>query len=383
MTPIYLDHAATTPLRAEVAEAIAAATAEGFANPSSPHAAGRAAKRLLEEARERVLAAAGGRTTGRHRDRLVFTSGATEANRLAIVGAASLPPGCVWHSARDHASVAAAARDLAARGWQAVALPLTAAGTVDLGAAPAAGPGILCGTLVCGQTGTLEDAARLRLAASARPDLRLHIDAAQAFAHEPVSFAELDASSLVLTPHKFGGPRGIGGLLVRADTVIAATQPGPQELGLRGGTEPVALAVGFAVAAELAAAARSHEAARMRGLRDELARRLIAVAREAGREAVVIGGAASRAPHILTIAFSGVDRQAFVMGADLEGVCCATGTACASGSSEPAPAIAALGLPAGVCAAAVRFSLGRETQADDVEAAARAAGRVLARFTPR
>jgi len=367
---IYLDHAATTPLRDEVREAIAAAETAGFANPSSPHALGRRARRLLEEARERIIALLGGRTTGRERDRLVFTSGATEANRLAVCGiAGSGRPACRY-SPRDHGSVVAAARGLGDHGCDVAAVPLRPSGRIDCGRIEwplPPGRRILCTTLVCGQTGSVEDLIAVRGAGGG--DCHIHVDATQAVAVEPVSFATLGAHTLAFAPHKFGGPRGIGCLVMRNDVDLTAATPGPQESGLRGGTEPVSLAVGCAAALELAVAAREREAGRLRQLRDRLEAGLMAAAVAAGRSAVVIAAEAHRAAHITTIAFPGVDRQAFVMAADLAGVCCATGTACASGSSLPSPAVEALGLPPDLAAAAVRFSLGWTTTALDIDAA--------------
>jgi cysteine desulfurase len=155
---------------------------------------------------------------------------------------------------------------------------------------------------------------------------------------------------------------------------------GTQEAGLRGGTEAVALAVGFARAVELAVADRAVVARRLATLRDRLEARLLAAAAAAGLAAHVVAARGGRAPHIATVAFPGLERQAFVMAADLEGVSCATGTACASGSSDPAPALVAQGLPAAVVAGAVRFSVGRDTTAADIDAAAERLGRVLARM---
>ena len=376
---IYFDHAATTPVRDEVRAAMAEAEAAAFGNPSSPHAVGRRARQALDEARERIVALLGGRTTGRDRDRLIFTSGATEANRLAVLGMAGRGSVACRFSARDHGSLAAAARELAGRGGDVAALPLLGSGQLDCRAIrwnTPSGRRILCTTLVCGQTGSLEDMAAVAAAAAG---CLVHVDATQAIATEQVSFAQIDAASLACAPHKFGGPRGIGGLLVRSGTPLEAVTPGPQEAGLRGGTEPVALAVGFALALELAVASREREATRLRSLRDRLEQSLVAAARQAGREAVVIAGDTPRNASIATIAFPGIDRQAFVMAADMEGVCCATGTACASGSSLPAPALEAAGLPPAITRSAVRFSVGRTTTDDDIASAVSRLTRVLGR----
>jgi cysteine desulfurase len=383
---IYLDHAAATPLRDEVAAAMDEARRTAFANPSSPHAAGRTAKRLLEESRERIVACLGGRLTGPARDRFVFTSGATEANRLAILGRAGGPPGWCGHSPRDHGSVVAAAAALAAAGWRVERLTLGPDGglTGPSPAAPWPAPELLCVTSACGQTGTVECMARIWEWAVAAPGRIVHVDATQAVACGPAAALALPAAgieaTLVVAPAKFGGPRGIGGLLARGTMPLDPVVPGPQETGLRGGTEAVALAVGFARALELATTERAALAARLEELRDRLEPLVTAAAAAAGCTAVVVGRSAGRVPHVTTIAFPGLDREAIVMAADLEGVCLATGTACASGSSEPAPAVAALDLTGGLARAAVRFSLGRDTDATAVDAAvARLAG-VLARM---
>jgi cysteine desulfurase len=386
MESIYLDHAAATPLLPEVAAAMEEARAAAWANPSSPHAAGRRAKRLLEDARERLLALVGDAVGPAAR--LVFTSGATEANRLAVLGMATEPLGRILSSARDHASLGSAARALAARGWQAVAVPLEPTGPLDLDAAdgrsgPDVLPEVLAVTLACGQSGSWEDMTRVAAWAAAAPRRRVHVDAAQAWwSTDPVPFGlpSGTAATVALAPHKLGGPRGIGGLVVRAGVDLVPVAPGTQEAGLRGGTEPVALAVGFARAVEIALADRTAEARRRGALRDRLESGLVAAARAAGIDAHAVAAGAARAPHISTVAFPPLDRQALVMAADLEGVCCATGTACASGSSEPAPALVALGLPAADVSAAVRFSLGRDTTAAHVDAAVDRIGRVLRRI---
>ena len=378
--PVYLDHAAATPLATEVAAAMEAAASTAFANPSSPHAAGRRARRELEDARERILALVGGRSSGPSRDRLVFTSGATEANRLGVLGTRG-GTGTVGCSARDHASVSAAAAALGGQGWRAVPLPLAADGRLDPGGdwAPD-GPALLCATVVCGQTGVVEDMARLATWRDSRPDRFVHADATQALGLCDVAFGGLGVTTMACAPHKFGGPRGIGALVIRAGATLEPLVPGPQELGMRGGTETVTLAVGFARAVELAAADREIEAGRLATLRTMLEGQLAVEAAAAGFEARVVGHAAPRAPHISTIAFPGLDRQALVMAADLEGLCLASGTACASGSATPAPALLAMGLPEAAARGAVRFSLGRTTTADDVAEAAARLGRVLRRL---
>lgn len=372
--PIYLDHAATTPLRPAVDEAMREAARTAFANASSPHALGRIARRTLEEARERVLSALGARTSGPGRDRLVFTSGATESNRLALLGRDG-PSGIVAWSPRDHASVAAAAEDLVRRGWQGVGLTLdengsSAAATADLVATlpPAGPPVVLCLTTACGQTGTL-DLPDEAVGDDAR--ISLHVDHTQAVAWIARPIRELQAATLTLAPHKFGGPRGIGGLVIRGDVPLEPLHPGPQELGLRGGTEAVPLAVGFAVALESAVAERRAVVERVASLRRRFEEGVAAAAAAAGLRVVIVAAAAPRTPHVATIAIDGIDRQSLVMAADLAGVCLATGTACASGSSEPSAAIEALHLPAWVTQSAFRASVGITTSVAEIDEAVR------------
>jgi cysteine desulfurase len=373
--PIDLDHAAATPMHPEVAATIVEAQGVAHANPSSQHAIGRAARRVLEDARERIVAALGGSGTGPHRERLVFTSGASEANHLALLGmtAASATVGDVLYSRRDHASSVHAAMAAGRRGWRLREMALddrsgTAAAALSAAISerhPAASR-VVSLTLVCGQTGSVEDMPPPMRDIS---DTQVHVDATQAAGLLAVSFRELPAATLALAPHKFGGPRGIGALLIRGGVAIVAVQAGSQEFGLRGGTEAVPLAAGFARAMELAVADREEAAQRVASLRDRLESRLLDAARQAGIPAIVIAAGARRCPHISTIAFPGLDRQSLAMAADLAGVCLATGTACASGSSEPAPALVAMGFEAAVVRGAVRLSVARTTTAADIEQA--------------
>jgi cysteine desulfurase len=413
---LYLDHAATTPLRDEVAAAMEAARHTAFANPSSPHAAGRLARGMLEDCRERILTALGARRgSATTADRLIFTSGATEANRLAVLGIgrsraadraqAPATSGLVAHSARDHAGLATATAELAAGGWDSMLLPLDPRGAIDTGGFAAAAaavatsgrPLLFLTTLVCGQTGLVEDMDAVRHLATACPGMAIHVDATQAVPAVAVDFADLPAATLAVAPHKFGGPRGIGGLLVRGGLALAPLMPGPQEAGLRGGTEPVVLAVGFATALDLCHAERIREVGRLTALRDRFETRLCAAVNRSVSAAppachglTVLGRdtpAVARAAHLSTVILPGIDRQAFVMAADLAGICCATGTACASGSTEPAPAVAALvaatGLPAAAVQWAVRFSLGRDTTTAMIDDAVARITEIVMRLAPR
>jgi len=386
---IYLDHAATTPLGPEAAEAMERAQAEAFANPSSPHAAGRRARQSLEDSRERILDLLGATASGRHRDRLVFTSGATEANRLGVLGMATAalqrtadhPPGTIFVSARDHASILSAAAAAGDRGFRIHSLPLSAAGVPDRealdGRHAAGGCTIATATVVCGQTGIIDDPGPL---AADYPDVVVHADATQSAAWLDLPCRDLDVAAMVVAPHKFGGPRGIGGLVVARGRAIEPVVAGSQESGLRGGTEPVVLAAGFAAALAAAVGRRQAEAARITGLREDFERRIVTAAVACGVTAIVIGGG-GRSPHISTISFPGLDRQAIVMAADLEGIACATGTACSSGSAEPAPAIAAMSPSAEIVRGAVRFSFGSYSTRHEIDRSVELLTAVLRRIS--
>ncbi len=378
---LYLDHAATTPLDPEVADRVAQVQADVFGNPSSPHAPGRRARQLLDEAREQILADLGCSTA-----QLVFTSGATEANHLAVLGLlpAEPPPDRPLRlatSSRDHESLRLAAAATQNKA-EVTSLPLAATGQLDQAAVtdwltrkPEAGSQptttlLLATTLVCGQTGAIEDMTSLRgLLAQWAPQCLLHTDATQAVGRLPIDFYGLGVTSLCFAPHKFGGPRGIGCLVLRPGLDLKPLLHGAQQFQLRGGTEPVSLVAGCQLAVSLAVARQQAEAARLDTLRQRFELQLASCGRYAGIEPVVIAAAGPRSPHISTVAFPGIDRQAFVMAADLTGLAVATGTACASGSSEPAPALTAMGIERRLVQGAVRFSFGRSTTISDIDEA--------------
>lgn len=388
---IYLDHAAATPMRPEAADVMARVQAEVYGNPSSHHALGRGARGVLEDARETILRLLGGVATGPSRDRLVFTSGATEANHLAIRGLGESAvkggqsPGTVHRSARDHASAVEASKRLVERGYRVHEVPLTPKGHPDwtsLGGIPAPPDScdIFSTTIVCSQTGVIDEAVPClgRL-----PGRRVHADATQALGLVEFDFRSLAADTCSLSAHKLGGPRGIGALLVRHGLEVSPLMAGSQESGLRGGTECVGLAAAFASAVEAAVLERQQEAVRIRDLRDAFETGIVRIARARGLEVEVVGGSAPRAPHISTIAFHNADRQAIVMAADCAGIACSTGSACASGSSQPSPALESMGLPPAVARGAVRFSFGRSSTTAEVEACVNGFDGILKNFVER
>lgn len=369
MAPIYLDHAATTPLRSEVLEAMLPFYNERFGNPSSAHSFGREARAGLEGARERVAGVLGAR-----RSEIVFTSGGTESDNLAVLGrvrsAMAEAPGrnvVVACSAIEHKAVLSAASHAAARGATLLLVGVDFDGLIDLATIDEVltqKPAVLSVMWVNNEVGTVQPIEDIATRAAAR-GVVLHTDAVQAFGRVPVRIRD-GISLLSISGHKLGAPKGIGALYAREGAPLAPSQHGGgQERGVRPGTENIAAAIGFATAVELAAAERETESARLRALRDRLQNALTA----AMPDLVVNGGGAERAPHILNLSVAGADQDALLVSLDLEGIAVSTASACQSGAAEPSHVLVAMGkVMEG--AATMRISLGRTTTEAEIERAA-------------
>lgn len=371
--PIFLDHNATSPLSPAAADAMREAWDRAWANPASQHGPGRAARRVLEDARERVVASLGGDPSGRAPDRLVFTSGGTEANSLALRGllAASGKRELVV-SAIEHPSVAQTAERLESEGVAVHRLGVSADGVVSLDELRGvlqerhSQIGLVSLMLASNETGVVQPVAEA--AALCRSHgVTVHTDAVQAVGKAEVRFRELGVDALTFTAHKFHGPIGIGGLLLAPGvTPQPVLQGGFQQEGLRPGSEPAPLAAGLSAALGEAVGEVNERSARMRELRD----RLEAALTGSWPGATVIGRGAERLPHATCLAFPGADRQALVMAYDLAGVACSSGSACASGSSEPSPTLRAMRLDQELVDGAVRFAVGATTTIGEVDEAA-------------
>jgi cysteine desulfurase len=388
---IYLDYNSTTPLLDEVVAAMAEWQTTRFGNPSSQHAIGRRARQALDQARDEIGRMLGGQLSGSLGDRVIFTSGGTEANNLALLGIigfaeADLPPGEAIISAIEHHSVTAVAELLERRGWTIHRLGVTRDGVVDLAALDGRlneRTRFVSVMLANNETGVLQPVAEMARRCQAL-GVPMHTDAAQIAGKLPVDFRALGVSALTVAAHKFHGPLGIGALLIRHDLEL---QPlvigGFQQEGLRGGTESVALAVGMQAALASWEREKDARAARLRNLRDRLETRL----KEGYGGRVVVNGAdAERLPHTSNVALTGLNRQALVMALDLAGVACSTGSACASGSSEPSRTLVAMDCDPDVLAASVRFSLGATTTDAEIDEAAErilATSAKIAAATPR
>jgi cysteine desulfurase len=372
-TPIYLDNNSTTPLLPEVRAAMIAAMEAGYVNPASQHQPGQRARRALEEAREEILQLLGANTCGMQADRLIFTSGGTEANNLLLRGWLAASPGRLIVSRLEHPSVLGVAEHLATRGIQVDYLRATTSGTIDLDHAQelltqTPKPSLVCVMRANNETGVIQPLPELAALCQAR-NVPLVTDAAQAIGKVAVDLDALGVAALTLAPHKFHGPLGIGALLLRGDAKLEPLLYGGfQQEGLRPGTESVPLAIGLATALRLASEQLPAREAHLRMLRDEFERLL----RAELPEIVINGESAPRLPNTSNIAFLGLDRQELLLALDMAGIACSTGSACASGSSEPSPVLVAMGLPEAVILGSLRLSFGAlNTAAEAAEAARR------------
>jgi cysteine desulfurase len=368
-SPVYLDHAATTPVRPEVLEAMLPyLTAQSFGNPSSAHRFGRAARAGVEQARRQVAEAVGAEP-----NHVVFTSGGTEADNLGIVGAALAARErgaamCAVVSAIEHKAVLAAAHAVSHLGGREVVLPVDTGGRLELDAldrALAHAPAVVSVMWVNNEVGVVqpvsEIAGRCRDAG-----VTFHTDAVQALGKVPVSVAELSCTLLTISGHKIGAPKGIGALIVRdRKAVEAIIHGGGQQFGIRPGTENVAGAVALGRAAQLAASEQASTAERLCTLRNELAVRLKA----AVTDLIVNAEQSPRAPHLLSITLRGADSEALIMHLDLAGVAASSGSACSTGAVEPSHVLVAMGVPRELALGAIRFSLGRESTREDIDRA--------------
>lgn len=378
-TPIYLDHNATTPTLPEVAEAVHSCLREIHASPNSQHAAGRVARRRLETARFRIATLLGADATGRPADRLVLTSGGTESNNLVLRALCRGRQGDAHLviSAIEHPSIDATAEQLEAEGVIVDRLPVDARGVVRIDALEALlrpSTRLVSVMLANNETGVVQPVVEIARRCAAR-GVPVHTDATQVVGKAAVDFRSLGVHLLTFAAHKFHGPPGVGGLVVRHD-VPPLVGFGGQSGAERPGTPAVPLAVGMHVALERWHAEARARGERMRGLRDRFERLID----EADRRVVVVGGDADRLPHTSNLAFVGLDRQALAMAFDRAGVQCSTGSACASGSGEPSPALRAMALPDAVVRGAVRFSLGALTTVHEVDEAAARIGMVCRRL---
>jgi cysteine desulfurase len=372
---IYLDHAATTPLRREVLDAMLPYLTEDFGNPSSAHAFGRTARAALDEAHERVAT----RLHAEPRE-IVFTSGGTEANNLALKGAAWAGKAHghrIVTSAVEHHAVGHTLGHLEKFGFEVVELPVDRYGRVDpdqLEAALTDRTILVSIMLANNEVGTIQPIAEIAKVVRGRKGVLFHVDAVQAAPYLDLDVAALDADLVSLGAHKFEGPKGVGALYVRHGThILAQQQGGTQERHRRAGTENVAGAVGLAAAYDLSCSERSETVGRLRRQRDRLAKAILATP---GTETT--GHPKQRLPGLLSIIARDTDGVSVSMSLDLEGIACSVGSACTTGSTEVSHVLTAMGYPEEEARGALRLSLGRTTTDDEIETACEVVPRVLA-----
>lgn len=361
MEPIYLDNNATTPLLPAVWEAMQPYWCERPGNPASSHRVGQEARQAVETAREQIA-----HLLDAHPDEVLFTSGATEANNLAVFGLAGEEPGLIMAGRIEHPCVVEPLRQLESRGWRISWLPVDARGIAQLPAdCPLDELRLVSLMLANHETGAVQPVAECAtLLAGAAP---LHCDAAAAVGKIPVSFAQLGATALTISAHKFHGPKGIGALLLRRS---ARLRPlfwgGHQQQGKRPGTEPVPLVVGMVKALELAVAEMPQRTEKVLALRHTF----LQILRAQAAPVVINGPDTDGVPHTLNVSFPGCRADALLMNLDLAGVACSTGSACSSGSLLPSPVVKAMGVGSEVLESAMRFSFSHLLRLEQVAEAA-------------
>lgn len=361
---IYLDHNATTPLRLEAWEVMQLYSRERFGNPASAHWAGRQARRGLEEAREQVAALIGARP-----EEMLFTSGGTESNNLALAGVAralQVQGRHIVTTAVEHSSVLETLRALEREGFAVTFLPVDDEGRVDAGAVAGAlrSDTILVSiALANNEVGTIQPIHEISCLTRSRGVL-LHTDAVQAAGKLPMDVSALGVDLLSLSAHKIYGPKGVGALYVRRGVSLAPLQHGgPQERERRAGTENVAGLVGFGEAARLACQELEETMARCSYLTERLWQGL-----QRNVPGVKLNGPfTGRLANTLNVGFPGVMGESLMMGLDLEGIAVSTGSACAAGAVEPSHVILAMGRTDEEAKSAVRFSLGKDTTEAEID----------------
>lgn len=365
MEPVYLDHAATTPVRPEVLEAMLPFLSAAWGNPSSAHRFGRAAKAGLEQGKREVAEA-----LNVEPNQVIFTSGGTEADNLAVIGAAlaARAKGLPMHvvtTAIEHKAVLAAAHAVVKLGGRETILPVDGNGVLDLDALDAAlaeHPSLVSVMWVNNEVGVVQPMAEIGARCRAA-DVPLHSDAVQAYGKLPIDLDAVGCRLLSISGHKLGAPKGIGALIVRDRHIVEAIiHGGGQQFGIRPGTENVAGAVALGRAALLARQELDAHVARMRAMRDDLAARL----RAAVADVVIQAEGVTRAPHVLSLSVPGAESEAMLMHLDMAGIACSGGSACSTGAVEPSHVLVAMGVERSIALGTIRFSLGHETTEADV-----------------
>jgi cysteine desulfurase len=377
MKRIYMDHSATTPVAPEVLAAMLPYFGEKFGNASSLHRSGREAKEALEDSREKVAALLGARA-----EEIIFTSGGTESDNLALKGIARKNRKLGKHiitTQIEHPAILETCRALEKDGFEVTYLPVTGEGLVELSTLEAAirPDTILISVMHANnEVGTIQPLEEIGRLAAER-DIYLHSDAVQSVGKIPVNVDDLGVDLLSLSAHKLYGPKGVGALYIRKGTKLESIiQGGGHERRLRSGTENISGIVGLARAAELAERDMPREAERLAGLRDRLAELVLGKVKEAW----INGTMKKRLPGNLNFGFRYVEGESLLLFLDSKGICVSTGSACSSHKLEPSHVLMSLGLKAEECHGSLRITLGMSNTLDEVEYVAESIVEAVERF---
>ena len=373
----YLDHAATTPVLPEARAAVLSALEHDFGNPSSVHAAGRQARTVVEDARDRIATAIGASPA-----EIVFTGGGTEADNLALKGAVEKMRGNGNHvvvTAIEHHAVLEVAVWLRRRDIEVTIVDVPEDGVVDpasVAAAVRAGTVLVSVMTVNNEIGTIQHITAIAEAVKrVNPNTLVHTDAVQALGNIPVDVHAWGVDLAAFAAHKVGGPKGVGALFVRPQVPLdAVIHGGGQERGLRSGTLNVAGVAGFGIAAEIVAKEVYEKGDRLRPLRD----RLLAGIQEIVPDVVVNGSLQDRVPGNLNICIPRADGETLLLLLDQQEIACSSGSACSSGALDPSHVLLAIGVSKDLARGSLRFSLGRPSSDEDVDAVLRALPDVVA-----
>jgi cysteine desulfurase len=372
--PIYLDNNATTPLDPRVLERISECFTAAFANPGSAHSFGRVARQVLEDSRESIADILSADAT-----ELIFTSGGTESINMAVHGFTTGRKGLIACTDGEHPATLEACANAALEGIGRVSIPVDSEGRIRTEALPGLpwkDLRLVCVILAHNETGVIQDVAELSRLCQ-QNGVPLLLDAVQAVGKMPVDFKGTGAAALAFGAHKFHGPRGIGGLLLRRGIKLPPLLAGGhQESGRRAGTEAVPLIAGMAKALETWRDEATARDAMMRTLRDRLQDALL---RQCA-PAIVHGLHAARLANTLSIAFPGVPGEALLVNLHLAGVACSLGSTCASGSMEPAKALLAMGVDPEICKSSVRFSVSCQNTSAEIEEVVKRISAVVTRM---
>ncbi|MFO0999472.1 MAG: cysteine desulfurase family protein [Planctomycetaceae bacterium] len=363
--PIYLDNNATTPLDPRVLQRMNKCFVDAFANPGSAHSFGRAARQVLEDSRESIAD-----ILNADASELIFTSGGTESINMAVHGFTIGRKGLIACTDGEHPATLEACTNAAFNGIGRVSIPVDSEGRIRTGSLselPWKDLRLVCVILAHNETGVIQDVTELSRRCR-QHGVPLLLDAVQAVGKIPVDFSATGAAALAFGAHKFHGPRGIGGLLLRRGIKLPSLlSGGHQESGRRAGTEAVPLIAGMACSLERWRDEATERIALMRSLRDQLQESLL----DGCSPIVVHALNAERLPNTLSVAFPGVPGEALLVNLHLAGVACSLGSTCASGSMEPAKALLAMGVEPEICKSSVRFSVSCQNTSTEIEDAAR------------